>query len=78
MFVGKYPATTWKFYKDIIAGHVAAVSVAGELDFKGIYYDGQSHFYIDGAVEHTGNLLVLVYDEAGIHIFEKYAYIEEK
>ena len=49
--------------EDIIAGHVSAATVAGNKDFKGIYYDGESHFYIDGAVEHTGNLIVLAYDE---------------
>lgn len=62
-FTGKYPATTGSFYKDIIAGHISATLLGGNKDFKGIYYDGESHFYIDGSVEHTGNLLVLTYDE---------------
>lgn len=62
-FTGKYPATAGSFYKDIIAGHISAAFLAGDKDFKGVYYDGESHFYIDGSVERTGNLLVLAYDE---------------
>ena len=63
VFTGKFPATIGGFYKDVIAGHIPAMMVAGDLNFKGIYHDGQSHYYIDGAVENTGNLLALAYDE---------------
>ncbi len=63
LFTGKFPPTKGSFYKDIIAGHTAASSVAREKEFKGIYYDGQSHYYIDGSVDKTGNLLCLVYNE---------------
>jgi serine/threonine protein phosphatase 1 len=62
-FVNKYPATTGKFYKDIIAGHIGTASVSGDKDFHDIYYDGQSHYYIDGAVSVSGNIPVLAYDE---------------
>lgn len=63
VFTGKYPPTKGEFYKDIIAGHIAASSLAGDLEFQGIYHDDQSHYYIDGAVERTGRLLCLGYDE---------------
>ena len=69
VMTGKYPPTIGKFYKDIIAGHVAArtaADYAGHSEgrgFQGIFYDGYSHYYIDGSVECTGNLLCLAYDE---------------
>ena len=66
---GKFPPTIGKFYKDIIAGHVAARTAASYADhiegrgIQGIFYDGYSHYYIDGSVLSTGNLLCLAYDE---------------
>lgn len=69
VMTGKFPPTIGKFYKDIIEGHVSAstaASYAGHIedrDFQGIFYDGYSHYYIDGSVECRGNLLCLVYDE---------------
>ena len=62
-FVGKYPPTTGWFYKDIIAGHTSAKSVSGNPDHKGIYWDGQSHYFIDGGADQGGRLLCLAYDE---------------
>lgn len=52
---GKYPPSIGAFYKDIIVGHVAASSVARDPDFKGIFYDGESHFYIDGSAENNAS-----------------------
>ena len=75
---GKYPPTIGKFYKDIIAGHVSAKTAADyaghseDSGFQGIFFDGYSHYYIDGSVECTGNLLCLAYDE------EKKKYYELK
>jgi serine/threonine protein phosphatase 1 len=63
-FVNKYPATTGKFYKDIIAGHIGTASISGDKDFHDIYYDGHSHYYIDGTVSASGDIPVLAYDEA--------------
>ncbi|WP_262315193.1 metallophosphoesterase [Lacticaseibacillus parakribbianus] len=49
VLTGKYPATTGRFAKIIIAGHVSAAEVAGDRGFEGhLYCDGKSHFYIDG------------------------------
>lgn len=62
-FLGKYPPSKGKFYKDIIAGHVAAKRVAGDKSFAGIYFDGESHFYIDGSGGDWSSLLCLAYDE---------------
>ena len=62
-FLGKYPPTKGKFYKDIIAGHVAAKQVAGDKFFDGIYFDGESHFYIDGSGGDRNSLLCLAYDK---------------
>lgn len=70
VFTGKYPPTKGEFYKDIIAGHTAACSVAGDKDFQGIYYDGQSHYYIDGSVDRTGMLLCLAYNEKSGEYYE--------
>ncbi len=78
VMTGKYPPAIGKFYKDIIAGHVSAKTAADyaghskDRGFQGIFYDGYSHYYIDGSVEHTGNLLCLAYDE------EKKKYYELK
>lgn len=63
VLTGKYPPSTGHFYKDIIAGHVAAASVAMDRKFRGIYFDGKSHYYIDGSVLKNRRLLCLAYDE---------------
>lgn len=47
MFVSKYPATFGKFYKDIIAGHIGTCSLKSDKNFHDIYWDGQSHYYIE-------------------------------
>lgn len=70
MLTGKYPPSTGPFYKDIIAGHVAASSVAHDQHFKGIYFDGASHFYIDGSTSSTNRVLCLAYDESKKQYFE--------
>jgi serine/threonine protein phosphatase 1 len=63
VFTGKYPPSTGHFFKDIIAGHVAASQLARDKSFSGIYFDGQSHFYIDGSTTRTKRVLCLVYEE---------------
>lgn len=62
-FTGKYPPTLGEFYMDIIAGHTATSSIVGESEFHDVLYDGQSHYFVDGGVERSGKIPVLVYDE---------------
>lgn len=47
-FISKYPAKKGQFYKDIVAGHVSVSSLKRDFDFHDIYWDGMSHYYIDG------------------------------
>lgn len=61
-YTGKYPAETGPFCINIVAGHIAAATVAGNLKHKGIYYDGESHYYIDGSTIQSGYVPVLMYD----------------
>ena len=70
---GKYPPSIGHFYKDIIAGHVAASHLARDFGFRDIFYDGESHYYIDGSAVKFGRRLCLVYDEKT----EKYYQLEE-
>lgn len=62
-FTGKYPPTLGEFYMDIIAGHTATSSIVGEREFHDVFYDSQSHYFIDGGVERSSNIPVLVYDD---------------
>lgn len=61
-YTGKFPAETGKFCINIVAGHIAASTVANNLKHKGIYYDGDSHYFIDGGTEKSGYVPVLMYD----------------
>ena len=63
IMTGKYPPSVGHFYKDIIAGHVAASHVASDKSFRDIYYDGESHYYIDGTAAKFRRILCLAYDE---------------
>ncbi|MCL2110842.1 MAG: metallophosphoesterase [Clostridiales bacterium] len=67
-FAGKFPATTGGFYKDIIAGHVGTSGIAGDPSFRDIYWDGKSHYYIDGTVKVSKCIPLLKYDtESGVY-----------
>ena len=70
VMTGKYPATLGKFFKDIIAGHIGVSEIAQDETYQGIYFDGESHYYIDGSVEKTGELLCLAYDEKNQKYYE--------
>lgn len=65
IFLGKFPAAKGKFYKTIIAGHVGTGSrdLANDRSYHDVFYDGESHYYIDGSVYKGGKLLLLAYDE---------------
>lgn len=74
IFLWKFPATTGRFLKTVIAGHTGTASLAREKSFHSIFYDGESHYYIDGSVYKHGRLLLLGYDE----IDKKYYQIEKR
>ncbi|MGN1187798.1 MAG: metallophosphoesterase [Lachnospiraceae bacterium] len=65
IFVGKYPAETGKIEgldMKVIAGHVGTAEISGDPSFHDIYYDGESHYYIDGTVLDSGVIPVLMVD----------------
>jgi serine/threonine protein phosphatase 1 len=61
-FVSKFPATFGKFHKDIIAGHISTSTLAKDKDFHDVFWDGESHFFIDGETNVSGTIPVLKYD----------------
>ena len=65
----KYPAETGHFdcgepdrEMKIVAGHVGTAEISGDPRFHDIFYDGQSHYYIDSTVLDSGYLNVLAVD----------------
>lgn len=62
MFIWKYPPTTGKFYKDIIAGHTHTSEIAEEESYYKVFWDGENHFYIDGSTVISKNIPLLKYD----------------
>lgn len=61
-FTEKYPAQTGYFYMDIIAGHIGTATISNNPKFHDIFYDGKSHYYIDGTVLESGIIPVLKID----------------
>ncbi len=62
MLTEKYPATTGKFCLTLVAGHVGTCTISGDPYFHDIYFDGQSHYYIDSTVLDSGYLNVIKVD----------------
>lgn len=62
MYTMKYPATLGSFSKQVIAGHIATEEIGGSKYLGEIYWDGKSHFYIDGNTTKTGIVPVLNYN----------------
>lgn len=65
IFTMKYPAQTGKIEgisKKVVAGHVGTSKIAGDPSFHDIYYDGESHYYIDGTVIDSGVIPILMVD----------------
>jgi len=64
MCLWKYPAELGHFYEDkkIVAGHISTAAISGDRCFHDIYYDGESHYYIDGNVLESGYIPVLKYN----------------
>ena len=63
-FVSKYPATFGKFHKDIVAGHISTNTLTDRKDFHDVFWDGKSHFFIDGQTNVSGIIPLLIYDTA--------------
>ena len=85
IFVSKYPAETGKIEgleMKVVAGHVGTAEISGDPRFHDIYYDGESHYYIDGTVIDSGVIPVLLVDteedkyyqvtEGGINLISPY------
>lgn len=83
-FTEKYPAQIGKFNCDmkIVAGHVGTAEISGNPLFHEIYFDGKSHYYIDGTVVISGKIPVIAVDtkndkyysvtNSGLRIIEAY------
>ncbi len=63
-FTDIFPARTGKFDggMTIVAGHAHASRIAGDPRFNEIYFDGESHYYIDGNTPDSGILNILMVD----------------
>ena len=46
----------------VVAGHVGTAEIAEDPRFHDIYYDGDSHYYIDGTVLDSGIIPILMVD----------------
>jgi len=88
IYVGKYPAETGRIEgldMKVVAGHIGTAEIAMDPKFHDIYFDGESHYYIDGTVMDSGIIPVLLVDtdedkyyrvtETGKHLI--YPYDEE-
>lgn len=60
----KHPWSIGPFLKDVIAGHVGTRTISGDPDFHDVFWDGASHYYIDGSVHITHAVPILKYDVA--------------
>lgn len=61
-YIEKYPAQTGPFCMDIIAGHIGTGEISKKPDFNDIFFDGESHYYIDGTVCISGRIPVIMVD----------------
>lgn len=65
MFTEKYPAQLGEI-KDVkekvVAGHIGTAEISGDPNFHGIYFDGASHYYIDGTVMESLEIPILMVD----------------
>lgn len=50
------------FELDVIAGHTDSAAASGNPDFRGIWHDGVSHYFVDANVMKHGEIAVLIYD----------------
>ena len=64
-FTFKYPADVGQIPNldmKVVAGHVGTAEISGDPRYHDIYYDGASHYYIDGTVLDSGMIPVLMVD----------------
>jgi len=65
MYTMKFPAEIGSIHgldKKIVAGHVGTSKLARDYRYHDIYYDGGSHYYIDGTVLVSRKIPVLMVD----------------
>lgn len=65
IFTSKYLAETGKIEginMKVVAGHIGTAVISGDKSFHDIYFDGESHYYIDGTVLESGVIPVLMVD----------------
>lgn len=65
IFTSKFPAETGtieKFDMKIVAGHNGTCGISGDPNYHDIYFDGGSHYFIDGTIQESGEIPVLMYD----------------
>lgn len=65
IFTSKYPADLGQIPdidKKVVAGHIGTAAISGDASFHDIFYDGASHYYIDGSVYDSGVIPVLLTD----------------
>ena len=65
IFAWKFPPTLGEIPgidMKVVAGHSGTSTISGDPDFHGIYYDGASHYFIDGSVIESGYVNVLMVD----------------
>lgn len=70
VFTSKYPAQTDCFYMKIVAGHIGTAEISGDPNFHDIYFDGESHYYIDGTVLRSGVIPVIKVDTENNKYYE--------
>ncbi|MFT8728286.1 MAG: metallophosphoesterase [Liquorilactobacillus ghanensis] len=76
-FTNKYPPTTGKFLKTIISGHVYSDEVAQNANYLGkIFWDRESHFFIDGHTDQSHVIPLLKYDTQE-NIYSSYKLISD-
>ena len=72
-YTSKFPAETGKiknFDIKIVAGHVGTNNISGDPHFHDIFFDGGSHYYIDGSVQKSGEIPVIMYDTEGDNFYQ--------
>lgn len=63
-YLEKFSAETRHFEGEmiIVAGHIGTAEISENPRFHDIYFDGESHYYIDATVYESGIINVLMYD----------------